>query len=622
MKEKFIKDLSIINDYTKELNLWLKELFYWVEWEDLEYKEVLEEYLDYIWIESNEETRLCAYFRIVDSNENSLIMYMEKNNYTKDNQEKILDESLYYIANFYEEIQFELLKFINKNKLLNPFYREVFIWVHNVWIAFNKFFPVWRKYIINWVNKDLEKKFSNNSDEIISFLEKNNLFDLWHWWEKSDRVYSALVKNENWDLESKSYLEAFETEVTEIIHELNEFAWKIENLKDEVYNSKKEFLDYLNSLIEAFKETNVNKLVEKWTIVDEKWMLIKTPIQIVHPCEYYEDKYRKAVSPDWDLRLENKVFESEVDVDILFMYEKLFDEFSREKFRDSYKFSLENQKRVQLYLSTQVLYYSAFFTGKYSAQVLPNDELASEKFGKKIYALPEDILEDKRKRPFMKLTSIIFDEKLLDEHRKYIFWENKIFYKVYDIETIWHEYWHTLWLTKDTERLMNEKTWMFKNIEEFKASAWWISSYLLKEDYDLDLAKKIITDQLFRAVWLLAYRKTNDVEPYYCESLILLDILFESGILSFSDDKKVKLNFSEELYLKFRDVYLFHYKKLINTYLEKKDAGEFLFLYTIKEDWYFLPKNEKLKEFVEYYYSMYKQYWNEVDYSIDRKKYL
>lgn len=622
MKEKFIKDLSIINDYTKELNLWLKELFYWVEWENLEYKEVLEEYLDYIWIESNEETRLCAYFRIVDSNENSLIMYMEKNNYTKDTQEKILDESLYYIANFYEEIQFELLKFINKNKLLTPFYREVFIWVHNVWIAFNKFFPVWRKYIINWVNKDLEKKFSNNSDEIISFLEKNNLFDLWYWWKKSDRVYSALVKNESWDLESKSYLEAFETEVTEIIHELNEFAWKIENLKDEVYNSKKEFLDYLNSLIEAFKETNVNKLVEKWTIVDEKWMLIKTPIQIVHPCEYYEDKYRKAVSPDWDLRLENKVFESEVDVDILFMYEKIFDEFSREKYEDSYKFSLENQKRVQLYLSTQVLYYSAFFTGKYSAQVLPNDELASEKFGKKIYALPEDILEDKRKRPFMKLTSIIFDEKLLDEHRKYIFWENKIFYKVYDIETIWHEYWHTLWLTKDTERLMNEKTWMFKNIEEFKASAWWISSYLLKEDYDLDLAKKIIIDQLFRAVWLLAYRKTNDVEPYYCESLILLDILFESEILSFSDDKKVKLNFSEELYLKFKDVYLFHYKKLINTYLEKKDAGEFLFLYTIKEDWYFLPKNEKLKEFVEYYYSMYKQYWNEIDYSIDRKKYL
>jgi hypothetical protein len=55
-------------------------------------------------------------------------------------------------------------------------------------------------------------------------------------------------------------------------------------------------------------------------------MSIKTPFQISHPLEYYEDKYRKAVAPEWDLRIDNKVFESDVESSILSMYEYFYDE--------------------------------------------------------------------------------------------------------------------------------------------------------------------------------------------------------------------------------------------------------------------------------------------------------
>jgi hypothetical protein len=34
-------------------------------------------------------------------------------------------------------------------------------------------------------------------------------------------------------------------------------------------------------------------------------MKIQTPFQIVHPLEYYEDRYRKAVAPEWEIRLQN-----------------------------------------------------------------------------------------------------------------------------------------------------------------------------------------------------------------------------------------------------------------------------------------------------------------------------
>ncbi|MFC1798041.1 hypothetical protein ACFLY2_02705 [Patescibacteria group bacterium] len=55
-------------------------------------------------------------------------------------------------------------------------------------------------------------------------------------------------------------------------------------------------------------------------------MSIKTPFQIAHPLEFYEDKYRKAVAPEWDLRILNNVFESDVESSILNMYEELYDE--------------------------------------------------------------------------------------------------------------------------------------------------------------------------------------------------------------------------------------------------------------------------------------------------------
>jgi hypothetical protein len=84
--------------------------------------------------------------------------------------------------------------------------------------------------------------------------------------------------------------------------------------------------------------------------------------------------------------------------------------------------------------------------------------LVSEAHGKKIFAFPEMVLENKRSEPFMKMSSEIFEEKVLDEYRKSLFSNSENFYKIYDIETIGHEYGHTLWLDLNTDILMNKKT--------------------------------------------------------------------------------------------------------------------------------------------------------------------
>jgi hypothetical protein len=71
---------------------------------------------------------------------------------------------------------------------------------------------------------------------------------------------------------------------------LDIFIKSLENLEDE---EKQNYIEYLISIKEAFEENDCTKLLSKWQIVDEKWMAIKGPMQISHPLEFYEDKYRK-----------------------------------------------------------------------------------------------------------------------------------------------------------------------------------------------------------------------------------------------------------------------------------------------------------------------------------------
>ncbi len=611
-------NIKKIIEYNNEVLSSLKKLYSWID-NDNENREVLDEFLDFVWLEKNKTTRLGAYFRIVDLQENSLELYMDEHSLSSEKKDQVLNDAYDYVSKFHYEIQLEILEYIKKNNLLSDFYMEVFSWVLNVWKSFNNFFVPWRNHIINWVNRDLEVMFDNNGEKIINYLNENNLFDKWHFWEVADRSYSALIKLENWEYTSKSYFDVFKYEINQIIKSLDKFIKNLKKHEDEIYFAKDYYLNYLHALKDAFSERDVDNLVYKWSLVDQAWMEIKTPFQIWHPLEFYEDKYRKAVAPEWDLRVLNTVFDSVVESDIENMYESIFSEVWIDNYKKSYEFSKSNFKRVQLYLTTPVLYFWAEITWLFSAQVVPNDEVISDKLWKKIFAFPEMVLSNKRARPFMKLQSIIYDEKLLDDYRKYLFWNSENFYKVYDIETIGHEFGHTLWLDIDSESIMNKKTWVFKNIEEFKATTWWLVAYFMWNNSDLALSEHIVRDHIIRTIWLLSFKKVNEIEPYYCESLIHLSILKESWIISL-DNNKVSFDFSK--YSDLKKIYISHYKKLINIYLNKIDAWEFLKDYAIREEWFFMPKDKDIYDFVDYYYTNYNKYWNEVDNETNKEKYI
>gem|GEM_PF-6150428 len=67
------------------------------------------------------------------------------------------------------------------------------------------------------------------------------------------------------------------------------------------------------------------------------------------------------------------------------------------------------------------------------------------------------------------------------------------------------------------------------------------------------------------------------------------------------------MNFNIDSFNNLKETYINHYVDLINIYLSKTDAMEFLKKYTIKEGLYYLPQNEFLRDFVHYFYETYEK---------------
>lgn len=571
-------------------------------------QDILNSFLDTLWLTSNEETRFLAYSRIVNFKGEPLLEYLEKQ---KLNNIAELEEKAYlWTKNYHFEIYERMLEKIQSENIISDFYFEVLKQTHLTGEAFCEFHIAWNHHLLHTINPHLEEKLWENPENIIFFLRENDLLDKWHGWLEADRSYSVVCE-ENWKYTVKTYSEAFPKETQWIIASLKNFQDALEKLEDPEYNRKKEYIDYLESIIQAFSETNRHELVKRWSIVDEKWMAIDTPFQIVHPIEYYEDKYRKAVSPEWDIRIDDtKTLDSTILADVKSMYEAHYDDLWRDTYKASYEFSLDSLNRTQLHICNTLLSYGSRMTNMYSAQVIPNDAIITAKCGKKIFALPAFILESHKNAPVMKLSYDFFDQEVLQNYKNCIFWDAQKYYKIYDIQTIGHEFGHTLWLDTDTEMLMNKKSWAFKDIEEFKATSWGLVSFFHHEDESL--REDILTTHIMRCIGLIRYKKVTDVVPYYAESLIHLDMLFDTWIITYQNNK-LSIDYSLETYNKYKELYLQTYKKLALTYLNQQDAGDhFLFDYAIKEWKSYNAKNPELKKILDTYYTMYQEIWNQI----------
>lgn len=145
---------------------------------------------------------------------------------------------------------------------------------------------------------------------------------------------------------------------------------------------------------------------------------------------------------------------------------------------------------------------------------MPNDAIVSKDYGKKIFSFAENILKQARSRPQMKLASLTLHPELRQKRKDILFGSDERYYRLYDIETIGHEFGHTLWLDTDTEAQMNAKG-EFKNIEEWKATTGGLLAFFFHPNPELK--EDIVVDLVSRAVGLISWMKVEDVQPYYAE---------------------------------------------------------------------------------------------------------
>ena len=594
-------DLQKIYD---ELQRRQEELNSYYQLLDGEHKEaslVVEKFLSQMELPVTKETQMAGLTRLVNLREDALEQVLQKEGFSKEEIIEKKEIAYLFVKEMYLKRHKELIMWIDSNKLLIPFYRKLIKGVHLIGIEISHWQSAWIAKIINGVNQELLREHNGDEEAIFKMLQDENLLDLAPDGEIGDRCYSVLEKDENGKYRSVAYVDAFPNEVASVVSAIEDLIEELSLEDDQVFQQKGQWIVYLIKIKRALAQSQPRKLIEYWAEVDRAWMRITTPLQMGHPLEYYEDHFRKAVALEWDLRIVNPKLQSSsvTRENIKAFASKLADEIG-----DKAKATIENNliqvDKTQLYIGQPVLYYGAELNGLFSAQVVPNDEQVSAECGKKIFAYADFVMQSKKAKPIMQLSVDTFGLEFVQEQRELLEKTPQLWQKIYDYSTIGHEFGHILWVDSDTETIMNGSG-QFKNIEEFKATTGGLMAFF--ENEDDSLKKHMVDDLVSRAVGLMAWREVDEVLPYYCEGLIHLNILFNSGVITYTD--KIEIDYSK--YSEMKQAYKEAYRALVEHYLNKEDASVYLAKYTQKKDGVYLPNETKSLYFVESYYSQYKE---------------
>lgn len=576
--------------------------------------EFLTRLLKLSYLENNKASLLAILRRLVDLKEENLVKELEKMKFKEDKITRI--KHIFYdeVRKFYEREHQNLIDEIERRGLLSNFYQKLIQGVHNIGLIINKIEVLWTKELIEKNNKILASHFPNLEDALM-FLQENKLYQCYPDGKPCERSYGILVKMGSlWKF--VPYACFFEDEILKL-----EFAFDcmLETLEKLAQNDDEcAYVEYFQKLKRAFCEKDEVKIISAWQEAELAWMRVKSPLQVGHLLEYYEDSYTHAVAFEWDVRIseENSFNALNFCEEMQKSFLRVFENVGIED--ESLKNEVcKNIQQTQLYICSPMLYYGAELKGLFSAQVVPNDEWVSARAGKKIFAFLNFVYENTKNKPFMKLSSEIFNKEFLDYGRKILFFDRELWSRVYEISTIGHEFGHIFFIAEDSEKAMNESGF-FKNIEEYKATMGGLMNFFYHEEEELKLP--IFHEFIKRAVGLIAWQRVDEVKAYYTEGLIELSLLFFSGVLEFSDGH-LQVNFSLEFYEKFKELALQNYHDLAKHYALRLDAMEFLKTFCILKNGIFLPLHDKCREFVEFYYALYEKIGNEIDDSGEFEKY-
>ena len=582
---------------------------------DEPHAELIARGLEICGFEPSDTARIAVLRRIVDLKEDPLLQEFRRLGYDEARQRELKSKMYDFTREIHEGMHAALIAEAGAQGILQPFYLELLKGIHSIGLVLSDMQKSWQALIIEGTNKRLQNEFSSLA-QAKEFLLQEELFMRTPHGEICERCYGAVVQRDG-KSQMLPYAVAFADETAKLQSEFSDLLERLVTLAED--ESELAYVAYLGKLKQAFCEKDASAIIGAWRDAEIAWMDIKTPLQIGHPLEYYEDAYTHAVALEWDVRLAGA-------------YEFSAEEFKArvsESFERAYKkigannavmhsLVLSNIAKTQLYVCAPLIYYGADLNGLFSAQVVPNDEFVSTNCGKKIFAFVNFVYESAKARPFMRLSGEIFDLHYLNFGREILFKKPQIWRRVYEISTIGHEFGHIFFIDADTEARMN-RSGLFKLIEEYKATTGGLVSFFFHEEEEFCLP--VLDELIRRAVGLIAWQQVEELKPYYCEALIHLSLLFASGVLKF-ERGRLAVKFDRAGYESFKSACLQNYEELARLYCDKKDAAEFLSRFAELSGGVYLPREAQVREFVEFYYSRYEAIGNETDPSDERTKWL
>jgi hypothetical protein len=561
-----------------------------------------ESFLKELDIPLNKDNLYSAIQRLVILKEDGIINIFKSNDLTDSEIEEKLIKAYALTINYQVEEDKIILKQLQTSNSISTDIKNILEVLYSVITAHNSMYIKWYSEVVLY-NKTIMSEY-NTEESALAFLNKNKLYD-YLGDTKYDCSYSALKKDNEGNLGVITYGELFKRDLTNMTNKINNF---ISNIKSGDIHSL-EYKKYFEVLLIAFNNLDISKNIKNWENVDSAWMDLNLPLQSVHLMEYYEDSLRNSVSIDFDVRIDDPSKNSNTTGSVVLnMMETYIDSNHKGKFDNLSKVVKNNINKVQLHIGELLFYSGGEMRGLMSAQVIPNNEEVSTKKGKKIFAFMEKGYEAELNRPKMKLRHEVFPPEYIKEEDSILLSKEK-WEKIYDITTIGHEYGHVLWKEEDTELIMSKSN-IFKNIEEFKASAGGVVAFFNSKDEEI-LWKEILMNTISRSIKLIAWKEVSEVEPYYCESLITLNILYKARIIYF-ENNKLTINYSYEDYLLFKEVYTNEYYALVEHYLEKKDAKKYLDIHSRKKDGYYLSNMKEVAKIQNYYFELYRNIGNEL----------
>lgn len=244
--------------------------------------------------------RFALVSRLVNLSESAVIQTLKKANKTDEEIKKAKKLLFEWVCAIHTKMHQDIVEECENKQLLTPFYRQVLQGIHHIGEMFNALHLKWKFKLIETINPALLAKYNGDVTQLLQALKP--IQEVSENGEKSDRSYSIpQLKGEQ--LSAVAYAVAFKNEIKDIKKAIRQLIKELHNEGDDLFGAKDCYIAYFQALEAALCEESIPKLLGAWREVDRKWMQLKTPIQPAHPLEYYEDHYRKAVAPEWDLRI-------------------------------------------------------------------------------------------------------------------------------------------------------------------------------------------------------------------------------------------------------------------------------------------------------------------------------